>query len=98
MKSYVIIFVIVGPKFPELKRKFETIANWEAVCPYLLNDDDGQKTKKIKIDNADVDGRRTKMLQEFLEQSNPTWRDVVSALRAGRYNNSADQIEHELRG
>ena len=81
-----------------MKRKFERITDWEAVCPYLLNDIDGQKTKKIKIDNADVDSRRTKMLEEFLEQPNPTWRDVVLALRAGRYNSSADQIEHELRG
>ena len=98
MQLYIITFVIAGPKFPELKRKFEQITDWEAVCPYLINDIDGQKTKKIKIDNADVDSRRTKMLEEFLEQPNPTWRDVVLALRAGRYNSSADQIEHELRG
>ena len=80
-----------------MKQKFERVADWESVCPYLLNDDDGQKTQQIRRSNGvDVEDKRTKMLWEFLLQPNPTWRDVVLALRAGRYNNLADEVEHEL--
>ena len=93
-----ISIVIIEPQFSDLKQKFERVANWESVCLYLLNDDDGVKTTQIRRGNGDLDGKRTKMLWEFLEQPNPTWRDVVLALRAGRYNNLADEVEHELQG
>ena len=81
-----------------MKQKFERVANWESVCPYLLNDDDGERTTQIRRGNGDLDDKRTKMLWEFLGQPNPTWRDVVLALKAGRYNNLADEVEHELQG
>ena len=80
-----------------MKQKLQRVADWESVCPYLLNDDDGQKTQQIRRSNGvDVEDKRTKILWEFLQQPNPTWRDVVLALRAGRYNNLADEVEHEL--
>ena len=91
-----ISIVITEPQFTDLKQKFERVTDWEYVCPYLLNDDDGHKTRQIIRGNGDLDGKRTKMLWEFLEQPNPTWRDVVLALRAGRYNHLADEVEHEL--
>ena len=46
----------------------------------------------------DVNGRRTEMLEQYLKESNPTWRGVVSALRKGNYNNLADQIVKDLQG
>ena len=81
-----------------MKRKFEKVADWESICPYLLNDEDGQKTRHIRISSRDVDSRRNEMLQEFLEQPSPTWKDVVLALKAGRYNNLADELQRELQG
>ena len=81
-----------------MEQKFENVADWESVCPYLLNDDDGQKTYRIRRGNVNLEGRRDKMLREFLNQPNPTWKDVVQALRAARYNNLADKIEHGLQG
>lgn len=79
-------------------KRFEKVADWEIVCPYLIDDDDGQRTKSIKKNHQDVEGRRQEMLQVFLqEKRNPTWKDVLDALRAGRYNNLADEIEKDLR-
>ena len=96
MYSYVISFVIIEPTWNTLLKIFNGVADWDAVCPHLLNDTTGQKTKEIRKNRTDVDGRRADMLVEFLKQSNPTWRDVVSALRDGNYNNLADQIEKDL--
>ena len=96
--SYVIGFVIIEPTLPDLLKRFKGVADWNVVCPYLLNDTTGQKTKAIEKNHTDVDERRTEMLREFLKNSNPTWRDVVRALRDGSYNNLADQIERDLQG
>ena len=98
MCSYVISFIIIEPTFPDLLKRFEGVANWDAVCPYLLNDTTGAKTIKIRKNHSDVDGSRAEMLVEFLKKSNPTWRDVVSALRDGNYKNLADKIERDLQG
>ena len=46
----------------------------------------------------DVADMHNAMIQQFLKQSNPTWRKVVEALRAGMYSNLADEIEQEFRG
>ena len=93
-----ISFVTVEPTLPDLLERFKGVANWDAVCPHLLNDTTGQKTKEIKRNHMDVNGRRTEMLEQYLKESNPTWRDVVSALRKGNYNNLADQIVKDLQG
>ena len=95
---YLISFVTVEPTLPDLLKRFKGVADWNAVCPYLLNDTTGQKTEEIKRNHGDVDGRRTEMLVQYLKESNPTWRDVVSALRNGNYNNLADQIMKDLQG
>ena len=79
-------------------QKFIKVVDWESVCPYLLNDDDGQKTYQIRRNNVDLEGRRDDMLREFFKQPNPTWKDVVQALRAAKYNSLADEIEHGLQG
>lgn len=90
---------MLEPSFPELKKKFERVADWEGVCPYLINDDDGQMTKKIRRNRGDVDQKRDEMLETFLQEvSNPTWRHVLAALRDGKYPNLADEIEKELNG
>ena len=96
MYSYVISFVIIVPALTTLLKIFKGVADWDAVCPHLLNDTTGQKTKEIRKNQTDVDGRRAEMLEKFLKQSNPTWRDVLSALRDGNYNNLAGQIEKDL--
>ena len=96
MYSYVISFVSIVPALTTLLKIFNGVADWDAVCPHLLNDTTGQRTKEIRKNHTDVDGRRADMLVEFLKRSNPTWRDVVSALRNGNYNNLADQIEKDL--
>ena len=93
-----ISFVTVEPTLPDLLERFKGVADWDAVCPHLLNDTTGQKTKEIKRNYMDVNGRRTEMLEQYLKESNPTWRDVVSALRKGNYNNLADQIVKDLQG
>ena len=94
-----ISILITELRLTDLKQKFQKAADWESVYPYLLNDDDGQKTQQIRRGNGvDVDDKRTKMLWEFYSNpiQLPTWRDIVLALRAGRYNNLADELEHEL--
>ena len=93
-----ISFVTVEPTLPDLLERFKGVADWDAVCPHLLNDITGQKTKEIKRNHMDVNGRRTEMLEQYLKESNPTWRGVVSALRKGNYNNLADQIVKDLQG
>lgn len=92
------VYLKTEPKFTELARKFGTVADWETICPYLIDDDTGQRTREIAKNHMDVAGRRDEMLRLFLMKSNPTWRDVVEALRAGRYDNLADEIEKELQG
>ena len=81
-----------------MEQKFTKVDDGESVCPYLLNDDDGQKTYQIRRSNVDLECRRDDMFREFLKQPNPTWKDVVQALRAARYNSLADEIEHGLQG
>ena len=91
--------MLIAPTFQELKKKFERVADWEGVCPYLINDDDGQKTKQIRKNRSDIDEKRDEMLLTFLQQvTNPTWRHVLAALRDGKYTNLADEIEKELKG
>ena len=99
LHTYVISSVITEPHFCDLKRKFEGVANWHAVCPYLMDDDDGHKTAQIRSSNNNVEGMRTEMLIAFLNEiPNPTWRNVVEALRAAHYERLADKIEHDLQG
>ena len=89
---------MLEPNFQDLKKKFESIADWEAVCPYLINDDTGQMTKLIEKSHSDIDDKRDEMLKLFLQEvPNPTWQLVLAALRNGNYNNLADEIEMELK-
>ena len=84
---------MIEPKFIELVSIFERVADWEKVCPFLIVDKDGQKTKEIKNNSGDVDVKRQAMLREFLQRSNASWKNVVNALRIGTYTNLADEIE-----
>ena len=93
-----ISFDITVPTFLDLLKRFKNVADWDAVCPYLLNDTTGQKTKEIRKNHIDVDGRRREMLEEFLKTCNPTWRHVVSALSDGNYGNLAEEIKKDLQG
>jgi len=52
---------MTGPTFPVLKKKFEGVS-WETVCPFLLNDDDGTKTKEIDKNHRDVSQKCDEML------------------------------------
>ena len=81
-----------------MQEKFSGVADWESICPYLINDYTGQKTEAIRRNNKDVEGRRADMLREFLKGSDPTWEKVIEALRAGMYSNLAHSIEKELQG
>jgi len=83
------------PRFQILKKKFERVPSWDAVCPFLLDDDDGTKTEEINRSYQTVPQKRDEMLRQFLKMSNPTWKKVADALRLGTYNNLADKIEHE---
>ena len=76
---------------------FEEVAKWDAVCPFLLKDNTGAKTSIISDNNhGNVARCRREMLETFLREiSDPTWQDVVNALRRGRYNNLADKILFE---
>ena len=95
---YVVSFVMTGPDFSDLMQKFKCVVDWESVCPFLINDVDGQKTKQIKKQNDSVDDRHAEMLQEFLRQPHATWRDVVEALKAGKQRTLAAEIEHDIQG
>ena len=77
---------------------FDEVAKWDDVCPFLLNDATGAKTSMISDNNhGNVARCRKEMLGTFLQEiSNPTWQDVVNALRNGKYNNLADRIEGDL--
>ena len=76
---------------------FKRIADWEDICPYLINDKDGQRTKQIRKDHDDAAGRCCEMLREFLRDiRNPTWKLVLQALRKGNYKNLAYEIERDL--
>ena len=77
---------------------FDGVAKWDAICPFLLKDDTGAKTSMISDNNrGNVARCHKEMLETFLREiSNPTWQDVVNALRKGRYNNLADRIERDL--
>ena len=77
---------------------FEEVAKWDDVCVFLLKDDTGAKTSTISYNNRDNVARcRKEMLETFLQDiSNPTWQDIVNALRKGKYNNLADKIEGDL--
>ena len=80
-----------------MSKRFERVADWENVCPHLIDDETGQKTKEIRKSSMNVKDRRDKMLKVFLRKTkNPTWKDVLDALKAGRYNNLADEIERDL--
>lgn len=69
------------------------------MCPFLIKDDSGQRTRRIAKNHDDVEGCRQEMLQVFLrEKPNPTWRDVVNALKDGSYDNLAKEIEQDLQG
>ena len=88
---------ITEPKYTELKKIFDDqVDNWESVCPYLINDEDGQQTREIRKNGTTVMERRDEMLTVFLKQSNPTWQKVINSLREGRYNKVADDIEKAL--
>jgi len=84
------------PEHPKLVTWFKRVPDWQSVCPYLLDDKDGTKTKEISMMHGGVKEKRNEMLGRFLEMSNPTWKKVVDALRSGGYNNLADDIESEL--
>ena len=77
---------------------FDEVAKWDAVCPFLLKDKTGAKTTTINDNNhGNVARCRKEMLQTFLQEiSNPTWKDVVEALRKGKHNNLANRIEEDL--
>ena len=95
----VLSFNITEPLYTELKKIFDDkVDDWESVCPYLINDEDGQRTKEIRKDGTTVMERRDEMLRVFLQQSNPTWQGVINALREGKYNKTADEIEKALLG
>jgi len=84
------------PSFPVLKTKFERVPNWDTVCPFLLVDNDGTITEGIDRNNTTVPQKRAEMLRKFLQMSDPTWKKVLDALRAGSYNNLADEIERDV--
>ena len=85
------MFTTTEPKFTQLIPTFEKVVDWERLCPFLIDDVTGQKTKKIKNNPGDIDAKHLEMLQEFLKRSNPSWEDVVDALRLGTYTNLADE-------
>jgi len=85
------------PEFPELVTWFKRVPQWQSVCPYLLDDKDGSKTKEISMIHGDVvELQRNEVLTRFLAMSNPTWKKAVDALRSGGYKNLADNIEKDL--
>ena len=89
------MFVMTEPKLKELLLIFDRVADWERVCPFLIDDDTGQKTKQIKNNPGDIDAKRLEMLHEFLERSNASWEDVVDALKLGTYSNLADETKEK---
>ena len=81
-----------------MKTYFDEIAaNWDSICPYLINDDNGQKTKHIRKNCGNVAERCDEMLTVFLSEiRNPTWRFVLEVLRKRKHEPLADKIEREL--
>ena len=87
------------PGLMDLRMKFARIADWEGVCPYLLNDDTGEKTRQIRMSHHDIEECREEMINMyFRHEPYPTWQHVLAALRYGNYSNLANEIETELRG
>ena len=93
------IILMPEPTFLDLMKKLSRVADWESVCPYLLNDDNGEMTRLIRMSHHDIEDRRDEMLKRlFMIMDNPTWLHVLAALSYGNYNNLAKEIEDELRG
>ena len=94
---YTYIIILIEPEFTELSEKFTEVSDWESICRYLIDDNTGQRTKEIRKSFPGVKEKRDEMLRIFLRETyNPTWKDITDALRAGRHNNLADEIESEL--
>ena len=93
------IILMPEPRFLDVMKRFVRVADWESVCPYLLNDNDGEMTRLIKMNHDDIERRRAEMLERFFNNvPNPTWRHVLAALRQGNYEELANEIEDELQG
>ncbi len=84
----------------EFLEELNDVADWESVCPYLIDDNSGQITQMIRKNHRfDVKGARNEMLQIYLTQDKNKHKnktevaqDIVNALRAARYNSLADKI------
>ena len=85
----------------QLCEDFDRVANWEAVCPYLLDDKDGQKTKSIRKSGGDTDEKRSLMIEQFLKKmvsadiadEKAIYSTVLDALRDGKYSNLAEELK-----
>ena len=72
--AYLISFLMTEPEFPKLVTWFKRVPQWQSVCPHLLDDKGGTKTKEISMMHGDVKEKRDEMLERFLGMSDPTWK------------------------
>ena len=74
----------------------EKVVEWKLLAAYLLNDEDGSKTKQIeKTFHGDVADCRIEMIRLFFRSGDVTWQSVLTALRKAGYKNLANEIEKD---
>ena len=75
----------------------KTVANWEDLATFLLDDADGSKVHQIQRSNHyQVEDCRRAMIREFLKSGNVTWEKVLESLERASYTNLATDIEKRL--
>ena len=78
---------------------FEEVPEWDEVCPHLLNDKNGDKTRAIELGNPTLAKRRNEMLRIYIKNATPpTWNDIINALQKGNQGGLADRIKKDLQG
>jgi len=73
------------------------VPNWTTLAAFLLDDKDGSVTAKIKRSNHnDVDDCCAKMIREYLQSGDVSWKHVIKSLKDANYSNLANDLEEEL--
>lgn len=91
------VLIFIAPDFNVLIKLFEEVAQWDKVCPHLLNDRNGEKTQGIQLNNQNLDQKRSEMLRTYIREATPpTWNDIINALDKGSYRNLARKIKEDL--
>ena len=84
------------PTYPVLLKDFMRASKWAILAAFLLNDEDGSVTAKIKNNNRDVDVCCAEMIREYLKSGDVSWQHVLKSLRYANCSNLASEMEKDL--